>query len=238
MGRKKRFNLVGIPQHVIQRGNNREPCFYQQDDYTHYLNLLEKTALKHGCKIHAYILMTNHVHLLVTPELEQSVTEMMQSLGSQYVRYFNKKHNRTGSLWEGRFKSSLVDSDAYLFICMRYIEMNPVRAKMVEHPAEYAWSSYAVNAQGAQSSLIEKHPVYLNLNSDINIRLKNYRALFQQQINDEILDDIRDSLNHELVLGRTYFKDKIDEITSRQTRRAKAGRPKVEEERAMYIVNY
>ncbi|RDH83870.1 MAG: transposase [endosymbiont of Galathealinum brachiosum] len=238
MARKKRFNLIGIPQHVIQRGNNREPCFYQRDDYSRYLNILEKTAVKFDCKIHAYVLMTNHVHLLVTPMDEHSVSEMMQSLGSQYVRFFNKKHNRTGSLWEGRFKSSLVDSDAYLFTCMRYIELNPVRANMVKHPAEYPWSSYAVNAQGIKNAVKEKHPVYLSLNSNEKLRLKSYRDLFKQHIDEDVIDDIRSSLNHELVLGRSYFKDRIDEITLRQTRKGKVGRPKVEDERGVYIVNY
>jgi len=121
---------------------------------------------------------------------------------------------------------------------MRYIETNPLRAQLVEHPAEYLWSSYTANAQGTNSSLIQKHPVYLSLDNDNNNRLKNYRDLFQQHINEELLEDIRNSLNQELVLGRSNFKDKIDQITSRQTRRAKAGRPKVEDERGVYIVNY
>ena len=131
MGRKPRFDLIGIPQHIIQRGNNRESCFFHQDDYLSYLEYLRLTSVKYNCRIHAYVLMTNHVHILATPMDKYSVSEMMQSLGSQYVRSINKKYKRSGTLWEGRFKSSLVDSDAYLLTCMRYIEMNPVRANMV-----------------------------------------------------------------------------------------------------------
>lgn len=238
MGRKQRFNLIGIPQHIIQRGNNREPCFYNSSDYSQYLAFLTFSSQKFHCRVHAYVLMTNHVHLLVTPMGEYTVSEMMQSLGSQYVRYINKKYNRTGILWEGRFKSSLVDSDAYLFTCMRYIEMNPVRANMVGHPAEYIWSSYAVNAQGTASDLIEKHPLYLNLSRKPELRLKAYRDLFTGLFDEDVLHDIRQSLNHEIVLGRSYFKDVIEEITSRQTRRGKPGRPKVEDERGIYIVGY
>ena len=141
-------------------------------------------------------------------------------------------------MWEGRFKSSLVDSDAYLFTCMRYIELNPVRANMVKFPAEYFWSSYAINAQGVDSALIEKHPVYIKLSADKDRRIKAYRDLFKQFIEEDKLDEIRCALNHELVLGRSYFKDKIDQITSRQTRLGKVGRPRVEDETGQYIVGY
>jgi REP-associated tyrosine transposase len=238
MPRKVRFNLIGIPQHIIQRGNNREACFYNQDDYEQYLHGLQIAADKFNCKIHAYVLMTNHVHILATPMNEHSVSEMMQSLGSRYVRYINKKYERTGTLWEGRFKSSLVDSDAYLLTCMRYIEMNPVRSKMVDHPGEYQWSSYSVNAQGKNSRLIEKHPLYRKLATTTEQQLKVYQEIFHDHLGDEIVSEIRDALNHELVIGRSYFKDKIDEITTRQTRMGQPGRPKVEESEGVYLVGY
>ena len=147
MPRKPRFNIVGIPQHVIQRGNNREPCFYSEQDYQRYLKDLSDSAKKHDCRIHAYVLMTNHVHLLVTPMVEHGISNMMQALGRRYVYYINKNYQRSGTLWEGRYKASLIDSERYLLTCMRYIELNPVRAKMVEHPGEYPWSSYQANAQ-------------------------------------------------------------------------------------------
>ena len=235
MPRKPRFNLVGIPQHVIQRGNNREPCFYAEEDYRRYLEDLEESAKKNDCRIHAYVLMTNHVHLLVTPMIEHGISQMMQALGRRYVRYINTSYQRTGTLWEGRFKSSLIDSDQYLLTCMRYIELNPVRAKMVEYPDEYMWSSYRGNAQGG-NRLLEQHPIYLQLGATEAERQVAYRELFKNYIDNDALHEIRESLNHELVLGRSYFKDKIEEVTSRQTRLGIPGRPMTGEERAMYVV--
>ena len=238
MPRKPRFNLIGVPQHVIQRGNNREPCFFTQSDYYRYLDDLKFAANKFDCRIHAYVLMTNHVHMLVTPMAEHGVSEMMQSLGRRYVRYINKQYNRTGTLWEGRFKSSLIDSERYLLTCMQYIEMNPVRASMVEHPAKYQWSSYQCNAQNKTSMLLEPHPIYSGLGTTIEERKQRYRAIFNQLIDKNIMHDIREALNHELVLGREYFKKEIEQLTKRQTTMGKPGRPRVEEEEAIYRVEY
>jgi len=238
MPRKPRFNLIGVPQHVIQRGNNREPCFFAESDYYRYLDDLKTAANKFDCRVHAYVLMTNHVHMLITPMAEHAVSEMMQSLGRRYVRYINKEYNRTGTLWEGRFKSSLVDSERYLLTCMQYIEMNPVRANMVEHPAEYLWSSYQCNAQGSKSELLEAHPVYAALGDSMDIRNRAYRELLSQQLGMDEINDIREALNHELVLGRSYFKEKIEQITRRQTQMGQSGRPRVEEEQALYGAGY
>lgn len=236
MPRKPRFNLAGIPQHIIQRGNNRDPCFYSEEDYRHYLDDLRESALKYDCRIHAYVLMTNHVHLLVTPMVENGISQMMQALDRRYVKYFNYAHQRTGTLWEGRFKSSLIDSEIYLLTCMCYIELNPVRARMVEHPGEYKWSSYQYNAQMSNDKLIEYHPIYMGLGETFDNRQYVYRELFQRHLDNDVIHQIRDALNHELVLGRSYFKDKIEEITSRQIRLGKSGRPRVEEEHAEYFV--
>lgn len=238
MPRKPRFNLIGIPQHVIQRGNNREPCFYAEDDYRRYLEDLKESAEKYDCRIHAYVLMTNHVHLLVTPMKESGISQMMQALGRRYVYYINKTYKRTGTLWEGRYKSSLIDSDNYLLTCMRYIELNPIRASMINHPGEYKWSSYHANAQGDINSLIESHPLYIELGTNEKVRQENYRELFRHQMDNDILHEIRESLNHELVLGHSYFKDKIEEITQRQTKIGQPGRPRVEEEEGVYLVGY
>lgn len=238
MPRKPRFNLVGIPQHVIQRSNNREPCFYAKDDFQHYLTDLYESAVKFDCLIHAYILMTNHVHLLVTPMQEYGVSQMMQAIGRRYVYYINKNYNRTGTLWEGRYKSSLIDSDNYLLTCMRYIELNPVRAGLVKHPGEYKWSSYHANAQGSKDSIIESHPLYNALDKTDAKCQKAYRELFQHHVNDNLLHEIRISLNHELVFGRSYFKDRIEEITKRQVRLGQPGRPKVKENRGIYLVGH
>lgn len=218
MSRKPRFNLVGVPQHVIQRGNNREPCFYSKEDYRFYLDQLIEIKEKYECQIHSYVLMTNHVHLLVTPMMEQGISKLMQSLGRRYVYFFNKKHKRTGTLWEGRYKSSLVDSDRYLLTCMRYIEMNPVRANMVNHPSEYTWSSYHGNALNKDDPLIEPHP---------SLQKRAYGSLFESDIDSVTLRDIRSALNNELVFGRSDFKDKVEGMAQRQTRSKKAGRPRV-----------
>ncbi|MCI0505129.1 MAG: transposase [Gammaproteobacteria bacterium] len=178
MPRKPRFNLVGLPQHVIQRGNNRKPCFFSEQDYRRYLEDLEEVAGKYDCRIHAYVLMTNHVHMLITPMVDHGISQMMQALGRRYVCYVNKTYNRTGTLWEGRYKSCLIDSDRYLLTCMRYIELNPVRADMVSHPGEYQWSSYRANAQREESILIEHHPLYLELGTSTEERSMAYRELF------------------------------------------------------------
>ena len=236
MPRKPRFNLVGIPQHVIQRGNNREPCFFSEEDYRHYLEDLQASAEKFHCRIHAYVLMTNHVHLLVTPMVDSGVSQMMQALGRRYVYFVNKTYKRTGTLWEGRYKASLIDSDRYLLTCMRYIELNPVRANMVNHPGDYKWSSYPANGQGGIDSIIEYHPLYTELGSSAEVRQAAYRELFRYHMDNDTVHEIRESLNHELVLGRTYFKDRIEEITKRQTRLGQPGRPRVEEEEGVYWV--
>ena len=238
MPRKPRFNLLGIPQHVIQRGNNREPCFYAEEDYRRYLNDLRESSVKFDCRIHAYVLMTNHVHLLVTPMVDYGVSQMMQALGRRYVYYMNKSYNRTGTLWEGRFKSSLIDSDHYLLTCMRYIELNPIRAGMIEHAGKYKWSSYQANAQGCVDTMLEPHPLYLALGATEDIRQAAYRELFRHHVDPKTLHEIRESLNHELVLGRSCFKDKIEELTRRQTRLGVPGRPKIEEEQGLYLIGY
>jgi putative transposase len=236
MSRKSRFHLPGIPQHVIQRGNNREPCFYAADDYQRYLVDLKEAADKNRCHIHAYVLMTNHVHILVTPFMGYGVSIMMQDLGRKYVRYINHTYKRTGTLWEGRFKSSLLDSSAYLITCMRYIELNPVRASMVENPLEYRWSSYGHNAHGNPDKMITPHPLYLALAESPAQRQFTYRELYRGHIEDNEIHAIRDALNQELVLGRDDFKDKIAQMTQRQTRPGKSGRPRIAEEAAGYFI--
>ncbi len=165
MARQPRLNLAGMPQHVVQRGNDRQPCFFNEDDYAHYLTGLNEACQKESCAVHAYVLMTNHFHLLLTPMQAGCVGRTMQSLGRRYVRYVNDRYRRTGTLWEGRFKSSLIDTDSYLLQCHRYIELNPVRAGTVEDPGHYAWSSHGHNAFGRHNPLLHSHPLYLALGS-------------------------------------------------------------------------
>lgn len=157
MARHPRFCLPGYPQHVIQRGNNRDILFADDQDYRVYLEILGEASQRFGCAIHAYVCMTNHVHLLVTPIGESAISQTMQSLGRKYVQYFNHRYQRTGTLLEGRYKASLIDSDGYLLTCYRYIELNPVRAGMLEKPMRYSWSSHRYNAAGYTDSLVIEH---------------------------------------------------------------------------------
>ena len=226
MPRKPRFNLPGIPQHVVQRGNNREPCFFTEADYPRYLEDLGRSIKRFSCQLHAYVLMTNHVHLLVSTTQDYGISQMMQALGRRYVCYVNRRYKRSGTLWEGRFKAGLIDSENYLLTCMRYIEMNAVRANIVDNPAEYRWSSYAANAQGQSNPLITNHPVYLTLGSSAVERQNAYHELFQQQLEAPLLDKIRYALNHELVLGGPSFNDRIQGLSNRQVRLSQPGRPR------------
>src|SRR5687768_4695644 len=160
MARRPRLRMSGVPQHVIQRGNNRQATFFAEEDYRFYLACLQEAARKHDCAIHAYVLMTNHVHLLVTPQGPDAMSLVMRDLGRRYVQYINFTYGRSGTLWEGRFKSILVDAQRYFFTCCRYIELNPVRAGMVAHPEEYRWSSHCFNALGHEDHLLSAHHEY------------------------------------------------------------------------------
>jgi len=209
MARRPRINLPGIPQHVVQRGNNRQASFFIEQDYAVYLDKLKEYSRRFQVAVHAYVLMTNHVHLLVTPMRERGVSQLMQSLGRYYVRYINQTHKRSGTLWEGRFKSSLVDSDRYLLLVSRYIELNPVRANMVVHPSEYPWSSYRHNAQGRDIGLLTEHPVYLSLAKDKAGRKAAYQALFKTQLPEYSVKQIREAQQKTWVLGSERFKAQI-----------------------------
>ncbi len=227
MPRQIRYNLPGIPQHVIQRGNNRQATFFADEDYMRYLSDLKSACDQHQCDVHAYVLMTNHVHLLMTPHKGDGIAKTMQSLGRRYVVYINQTYRRTGTLWEGRYKAALVDSERYLLTCYRYIELNPVRAEgMVEHPGGYRWSSYRANALGETDVLIKPHPQYLALGDTSQIRQTEYRALFDTHIDGHSLAVIRESLNQCRVLGSESFKDQIEHALARRVRPGKAGRPR------------
>jgi putative transposase len=210
MSRLPRFTIPGQPQHIIQRGNNRQEIFRKEGDYLFCLEKLTDAANKHQCDIHAYVLMTNHVHLLITPHTENGIGKMMQMLGRYYVQYFNNCYKRTGTLWEGRYRATLIDSKQYLLTCMRYMELNPVRAQnKVKHPSEYAWSSYQYNALGEPNPLVTQHQQYKRLGSTAEERQSAYRQLFRARIPEKTLGEIRDSTNKAWVLGSNQFKAKI-----------------------------
>lgn len=223
MARLPRFVLVGHPQHVIIRGNNRDAVFMADEDYRYFLNKLCEAARRHQCDIHAYVLMTNHIHLLVTPHQENGISKMMQMLGRYYVQYFNYTYQRSGTLWEGRYKASLIDSASYALLCYRYIELNPVRADMVKHPSEYLWSSYRANALGQPDPLLTPHALYLELGADDAARQSNYRELFKGQIDEMSLTGIREATNKAWVLGSERFKQQITQQINRRTERLAKG---------------
>lgn len=224
MARRRRLAPVGIPQHIIQRGNDRQKVFASDADVAAYANWLYEGAKKYDVKIHAWVFMTNHVHLLATPGKERSISAMMQFLGRYYVRYFNAKYQRTGTLWEGRYKSCLVQTDTYFLLCQRYIELNPVRARMVGGPADYVWSSYRANAMGLEAKLRTPHQVYEQLGKTKAARLIAYRALFQGAVEGEMLGEIRAAANQGLVLGTDAFKDEVEQLTDQRARLQKEGR--------------
>ena len=223
MPRRRRIAPIGIPQHVIQRGNNRQVCFTCDNDVAAFASWLKEAAERYEVDIHAWAFMTNHVHLLVTPNQEAAVSAMMQYLGRFYVRFFNLTYNRTGTLWEGRYHACLIQSEAYLLTCQRYIELNPVRADIVKDPADFKWSSYRANGIGIESGLITYHPLYLSLGNSKLKRLKNYRALFEQELDRNLISDIRYATNKGLILGNEKFKAEVAALTKHPATPTKRG---------------
>lgn len=226
MPRRPRIIAAGVPLHIIQRGNNKQPCFFADEDYQLYLYWLTEYAQSAGCLIHAYVLMTNHVHLLLTPMQSESAANLMKPLGQRYVQYINRTYKRSGTLWEGRFRSSIVEQQNYLFICQRYIEMNPVRAGMVSHPGEYPWSSYQVNGQGKISELITPHSLYSDLGQNVKERQDAYRELFRYELEPGEIDKIRKATNGNFALGSEKFAKEISEMLGRRVIPGKNGRPR------------
>lgn len=226
MPRRARLSLPGIAWHIIQRGNNRSACFYADEDYRCYLDHLGEQARRFGCLVHAYVLMTNHVHLLLTPPRADSAGLMMKHLGQRYVQYVNRTYRRSGTLWEGRFRSCLAQSEDYVLACHRYIELNPVRAGMVAHPGDYRWTSYRANGDGKADFLLTPHPEYLALATEEGERRSRYRALCQPHLDDATVTAIRDATNGNYVLGDRRFHEEIAHMLGRRVTRGKAGRPK------------
>ena len=226
MPRKPRFFIPGMPVHAVQRGHNRSAVFFADFDYLEYLRFLKKAADDCSCAIHAYILMTNHVHLLITPAEEKSVGRLFQSLGRHYVRYVNTTYQRHGALWEGRYKSNLIESQSYFLACMRYIEMNPVRAGIAKHPADYRWSSYTANALGVDNAIITPHHEYLALGSSQPDRQISYRGLFDAKITEDELDRFRAVLQSGTPLGNDRFKAEVEAALGMKTGYDRPGRPK------------
>jgi len=223
---------MGIPAHVVQRGNNREACFFAEQDYHEYLNWLKEAADKHQVEIHAYVLMTNHVHLLMTPSDEIGISKVIQSVGRRYVQYVNHGYRRSGTLWEGRHKGSIVDAEDYLLSCYRYIELNPVRAGMVNHPGEYPWSSYRHHADGELNRYVTDHALYKALGLDGEQRWESYRSQFDVALDADEVQKIRVAEKFSMPLGHDRFRKQIEAALNRSVGYTKRGRPvTVNEER-------
>lgn len=225
MPRRTRLNLLDVPQHIIQRGNNRQASFFAEEDYRFYLDCLFDATRKYGCSIYAYVLMTNHVHLLASARRPHGLSCMMQHLGRRFVQYINHVYRRSGTLWEGRFKASLVDTETYFLRCCRYIECNPIRARMVDDPAHYRWSSYRAHALGTPDKLVSTHEQYERLGLDAEERQTAYRELFRSELEPKEIGEIRDTLNKGWPLGSERFKDEIERALQRAARPPKRGRP-------------
>lgn len=194
MPRKLRLSTPGWPMHIVQRGNNRQDIFFDDQERYAYLNLLRESAEKYSVCIHAWVLMTNHTHLLCTPLEEHACSKLMQSLGGNYATYFNKKHGRTGTVWGGRYRSGQILDDSYLLCTYRYIELNPLRARMVAHPANYPWSSYRSNALGINDHLTSPHDLYLAMGTSPEQRQRVYQSLFEDELKPSQIDNIRRQL--------------------------------------------
>lgn len=225
VARLSRISPADIPVHVIQRGNNRQVCFVSDEDYSVYAGWLQEYSKKYKVEVHAWVMMTNHVHLLCTPRIEGGVSRMMQSLGRRYVQYFNFEYRRSGTLWEGRFRSCLVQADRYLLELYKYIELNPVRAGIVANPGQYRWSSYQINGMGKISDLCTPHQVYLSLGATNSERMEIYQEFFTHHIASESLEEIRRDTQKGMAVGSDRFKEEIAALTGRRLTPKKRGRP-------------
>lgn len=223
MARLPRIVVPNQPLHIIHRGNNRQDIFKSEADLVRIKEDIEHSLLKSGCSLHAYVIMTNHLHLLVTPKNKGQLTVFMQSMANRYARYFNSKNNRTGTIWEGRFKSCLVDSEHYLFALYKYIEMNPIKAEMVKKLADYKWSSYRHNALGQPDSLISEHALYKALGDDAEQRNKSYQKMFVELDVTKQEDRITQATLRGEVYGGNGFHQKISQLIARSTKLASHG---------------
>jgi putative transposase len=227
MPRQGRYFVEGQPLHVIQRGNNRNEIFFEHQDAVNFLKWLREAGQVHGLAIHAYVLMPNHVHLLASPQSPESLPRTMQTLGRRYVGHINGRRGRTGTLWEGRYRAAVVDTERYFFQCCRYIELNPVRAGLAREPGAYPWSSYGANAHAASDPLVKPHRLYLDLNGTPSARAADYRAMFADALDENILKTIRDATNGNWALGDEAFRTRVAEMTGVRAGPKPRGRPRL-----------
>jgi putative transposase len=225
MARLPRLTIPGYPHHVIQRGNNRQPIFATDEDYRELLALLEEHARAAGVAVHAYVLMSNHVHLLATPETADGIPQMMQAVGRRYVRFFNRRQVRTGTLWEGRYRSTIIQAERYLLACMAYIDLNPVRAGMVDAPESYPWSSHGHYVSGRPDRLVTPHPIWWELGNTPFAREAAYRELVHAGLSEAQQQALTDSALRGWALGDAAYVADLQRRTERRVSMGKAGRP-------------
>ena len=228
MPRRARIVAAGYPMHVILRGIERAAVFFGDEDRQFFLECLGAAVAQELVSLHAYVLMTNHVHLLMTAARDEGVAVVMKRVGQRYVQHVNRTSHRTGGLFEGRFRSSLIDADGYLLACQRYIELNPVRASMVGAPGDYPWSSYRANALGRGDPMVTPHALYRELAGSDEARLAAYRRLFEDELSAELLQRLRDCTNGGFVLGGPRFERQIAAMLGRRTWKGSPGRPRKE----------
>lgn len=225
MPRRARTYIPGYAYHIVQRGNNREACFFEEENYRVYIRYMDEVLPRYGSCLHAYCLMTNHVHLLITPDCVDSISNFMKVVCSRYAQYINKKYARTGTLWEGRHKASAIDTEGYLLKCYRYIELNPVAAHIVNRPEEYAWTSHHCNAWGDPDSLISVHQSYLALGQNQQQRCLNYQKLFSEALSPEDCQAIGKAVHFSMPLGCEEFISQIESRTGHKIGFSHRGRP-------------
>lgn len=225
MARLPRLTVPGLPHHIIQRGNNRQPIFVTSVDYQLFLDLVREHATQFGVAVHAYVLMPNHVHLLATPQTLEGLPKMMQAVGRRYVRHFNDRHGRTGTLWEGRYRSTMVQTDRYLLACMVYIDLNPVRAGLVLQAADYPWSSHGHYAGLRSDPMVTPHPLVWALGNTPFAREAAYVAMVQQGVTAKQSTDLTQSALRGWALGDEQFVAELQRQTTRRVSKGAAGRP-------------
>lgn len=230
MPRTARNIISDIPYHIIHRGNNRQKIFFCDDDYRYFLSLMGEARKKYSCRLYSYVLMPNHIHfILESPQSSENLAKHIKLLAQKYSQHINKKHKRTGTLWEGKFKSSPISMDNYLLACSRYIEMNPVRAHIVKDPKDYIWSSYKYKIGREKNAIsLDLDPLYIDLGKDDKERQNNYQKWFKESIPSQEWDTIRKTTNKGGVFGNSYFKEKMEKLLGRSLDIRDRGRPKKE----------
>ena len=225
MARLPRLTLPGYPHHVIQRGNNRQAIFAKTADYQRLLDLLDDNARQFEVAIHAYVLMSNHFHLLVTPQTSDGLPQMMQAVGRRYVRYFNDSQQRSGTLWEGRYRSTLIQTDRYLLACMAYIDLNPVRAGLVAQAADYPWTSHGHYIGRQMDKVVTPHPLVWALGNTPFAREAAYAELVQAGVNPVHQSALTQATLSGWALGEPDFVADLQKRTQRRVAKGQAGRP-------------